>query len=123
MLICIRIFVGFGEGAIFPGCAAMLSTWVPLRERSLGTTAVFSGAIFGSIVGSALSGIILDVIGWRNVFYIFGAISFIWCIIFVGFSFSIHFCRHHASDLSSSGLFSLTVRLIIHSLALLNVSI
>ena len=82
-LIATRIVIGLGEGLIYPGCAAMLSSWTPVHERSKMLTLTFSGAQIGSIVGSLASGVLLDMYDWGSVFYFFGALSAAWVIFFV----------------------------------------
>ncbi|KAK4874653.1 hypothetical protein RN001_014013 [Aquatica leii] len=88
-LIVLRIFVGFGEGTVFPALAAMLAKWVPSSERSRIGTLAFSGVQMGNIVGNTLSGIIIDSTkSWESVFYTFGTIGILWFILWVILCFS-----------------------------------
>lgn len=82
-LIVFRVIIGMGEGVVFPACNTLLAAWTPLKERSITTTVVYSGGMIGSVIGSALSGILLSNYGWRSVFYIFGGAGVLWCILFV----------------------------------------
>ena len=43
-LIILRIIVGVGEGCLQPACATLMSSWIPLRERSRIGAIIFSGA-------------------------------------------------------------------------------
>lgn len=81
-LIALRIIVGMGEGMIFPSCNTLLAAWTPMKERSITATVVYSGGMLGSIFGSSISGILISNYGWTSVFYWFGGVSIIWCIIF-----------------------------------------
>lgn len=82
-LIVSRVIVGLGEGAVFPACNTLLAAWTPMKERSISATIVYSGGMVGSIFGSSLSGILMSHYGWRSVFYIFGGVAVIWCVLFV----------------------------------------
>lgn len=72
-----------GEGIIFPSCNTLLAAWTPLKERSITATVVYSGGMLGSIFGSSISGLLISNFGWTSVFYSFGAVAVIWCIVFV----------------------------------------
>lgn len=83
VLIVFRVIVGMGEGIIFPSCNTLLAAWTPLKERSITATVVYSGGMLGSIFGSSISGLLISNYGWTSVFYWFGGVAVIWCIIFV----------------------------------------
>lgn len=73
-----------GEGTTFPALSALLATWVPLSERSKLGSFVFGGGQIGTILGTALSGLLLDYFeGWESVFYFFGILGILWFIAFV----------------------------------------
>lgn len=83
-LIALRFLEGLGEGTTFPALSALLATWVPLKERSKLGSFVFGGGQVGTIVGTALSGVLIDYYdSWESVFYFFGVLAIIWFIIFV----------------------------------------
>lgn len=63
---------------------ALLAQWAPPLERSKLGSLVFGGAQFGTIVGNALSGVVLQATeDWRSVFYLFGGLGALWFIIWV----------------------------------------
>ena len=83
-LIVIRVLMGIGEGTTFPALSVLLSHWVPLRERSKLGAFVFGGGQIGSVLGSSLSGLIIDRFkSWEPVFYFFGCMAVIWFVVFV----------------------------------------
>lgn len=86
-MIIFRVIIGMGEGIIFPSCNTLLAAWTPLKERSITATVVYSGGMLGSIFGSSISGLLISNYGWTSVFYWFGGVAVIWCIIFVCFAF------------------------------------
>lgn len=63
---------------------ALLATWIPLRERSKLGSFVYGGGQVGTIIGTALSGVIIHHFEtWESAFYFFGGAAVIWFIIFV----------------------------------------
>lgn len=83
-LITLRFLEGLGEGTTFPALSALLSTWVPVNERSKLGSFVFGGGQIGTILGTLLSGILIDYFEtWQAVFYFFGILGVIWFIVFV----------------------------------------
>lgn len=77
------MIVGAGEGFVFPSCSTLLAAWTPLKERSIAVSVVYSGGMIGSVIGSSCSGLLIEKYGWTSVFYVFGGVSVIWCIVFV----------------------------------------
>lgn len=78
-----RLLEGLGEGTTFPALSALLATWVPLKERSKLGSLVFGGGQIGNILGTAVSGLLIEYFnGWESVFYFFGIMGVVWFIIF-----------------------------------------
>lgn len=87
-LCVVRFIQGLGEGPIVPCTHAMLAHWIPPGERSRSGAAVYAGAQFGTIISMPLSGLLATYGfdgGWPSIFYVFGAVSTIWCICFICF--------------------------------------
>ncbi|XP_016938903.2 putative inorganic phosphate cotransporter [Drosophila suzukii] len=85
-LCVVRFIQGLGEGPIVPCSHSLLAQWVPPDERSLAGAAVYAGAQFGTIVSMPLSGLLAHYGfdgGWPSIFYVFGLLSTIWCILFI----------------------------------------
>jgi len=85
-LCVVRFIQGLGEGPIVPCSHSLLAQWVPPEERSLAGAAVYAGAQFGTIVSMPLSGLLAHYGfdgGWPSIFYVFGLLSTIWCILFI----------------------------------------
>ncbi|XP_012262476.2 putative inorganic phosphate cotransporter [Athalia rosae] len=81
-LVVLRILMGLGEGTTFPALNFMLAQWTPPTERSRMGSMVFAGAQLGTVYASSISGILLDLYGWRSVFYFFGSVGVAWTLIF-----------------------------------------
>ncbi|XP_046750723.1 putative inorganic phosphate cotransporter isoform X1 [Diprion similis] len=86
-LIVLRILMGLGEGTTFPALNVLIAEWAPPHERSKIGTMVMTGTQVGSVVGNALSGILLEYspIGWPLVFYFFGSLSALWLVTWILF--------------------------------------
>ena len=79
LLIAVRVAMGLFEGFTFPASYAILGKWAPPLERTFMKTICTSGLFLGTVIGMALSGVIVKQFGWTWVFYIFGFIAIIWC--------------------------------------------
>lgn len=72
-----------GEGTTFPALSALLAAWIPLKERSKLGSFVFGGGQIGTILGTAVSGLLIDYFdSWESVFYFFGILGVVWFILF-----------------------------------------
>lgn len=76
-LILARIFFGFGEAPLFPAMNQYTFYWFPLRERGFSTAIPHTGSVFSMVVAPPLIVWILQLFGWRAVFYICAIIGFV----------------------------------------------
>jgi len=79
-LLVTRVFMGIGEGIIFPSIYAMFGRWVPETERSRGIGTLFSTFPLGSVFALLATSWIVMHYGWEVSFYAFGAVGFVWLI-------------------------------------------
>jgi ACS family tartrate transporter-like MFS transporter len=75
----LRFLLGVAEAGFFPGIILYLSYWFPARERARAVSRFMTGSAVAGIVGSPLSGAILDYLdgvaglaGWQWVFLVEG---------------------------------------------------
>jgi ACS family hexuronate transporter-like MFS transporter len=73
-----RFLLGIGEGGGFPGSAKAVSEWFSSRERSFAFGVFNTGSALGAVVAAPLIAFIVYQLGWRWVFYITGAVGFVW---------------------------------------------
>ncbi|XP_070554720.1 sialin-like [Ptychodera flava] len=83
VLFTLRFLTGFVQGVVFPVHHGMWGKWAPPLERSELMSFSCSGTNIGSVLASALSGIIADTLGWQYVFYITGCFGVAWVICWV----------------------------------------
>lgn len=86
-VVCVfRVINGLFQGCIYPCLHTLLSNWVHPSERSLLSVFTYSGAQFGVFIMMLISGVIADsIMGWPGIFYISGAIGFVWSIVWFFF--------------------------------------
>lgn len=79
-LIVCRFMTGIGEGVMFPAAGAMVARWLPPQERTKISTMLVSGTSIGTVLGNALSGVLIQQssIGWSLIFYFFGCCGVFW---------------------------------------------
>ncbi|XP_014232240.1 putative inorganic phosphate cotransporter [Trichogramma pretiosum] len=86
VLICFRIVTGLAQGFAYPALNVMLSGWVPAKHKSTVAAIVYAGAPLGTVAAMGTSGPLLayfapDRIGWEIVYYLFGSMSLLWCLV------------------------------------------
>ncbi len=70
--------LGLGEAANFPACIKTVSEWFPRKERALATGIFNSGANAGPLAVPIIVVFFKDLVGWRGVFVMTGAMGFLW---------------------------------------------
>ncbi|XP_058411103.1 sodium-dependent phosphate transport protein 4 [Diceros bicornis minor] len=80
-LIATRIVQGLTQGSGFGGQFAIWERWGPPRERSQLCSIALSGLVLGALAAILLGGIISEALGWPFVFYIFGGIGCVCCLL------------------------------------------
>lgn len=83
-LIAVRFFLGISEAPFFPGVFYLLSCWYTRKELALRYALLYSGLILATAISGLLAagifaglGGVADLAGWRWLFIIEGAISFV----------------------------------------------
>jgi predicted MFS family arabinose efflux permease len=76
LLLLARIICGMATGGIFPVGLAIIGDAVPVAERQVAIARWLAITIGGNLLGAAFAGLVADLFGWREVFFIialFGA--------------------------------------------------
>jgi len=73
-----RFLLGMGEGGGFPGSAKVVSEWFPTKERSFAFGIFNTGSGVGAVIAPPLIALIVLTLNWRWMFFITGALGFIW---------------------------------------------
>ncbi|XP_073811730.1 putative inorganic phosphate cotransporter isoform X1 [Musca autumnalis] len=89
LMFALRVAQGLLQGSVHPATHAMLAKWAPVEERGALGTFCYSGSQFGTVVMLAVSGVIAQSsLGWPGIFYISGAMGFVWAICWFFFAAS-----------------------------------
>jgi MFS transporter, ACS family, hexuronate transporter len=75
--------LGIGEAGNFPAAIKAVAEWFPKKERAFATGIFNSGANIGAVVAPILVPWLLTAYGWREAFWITGAVGFIWVIFWL----------------------------------------
>jgi sugar phosphate permease len=78
--IVVRFLFGIGEAGAFPGATRAMQLWYPRRERGLVQGITHSASRLGAAISPPIVVLIMSSLGWRPVFYICGAIGFLWSL-------------------------------------------
>jgi len=81
-LVGVRFLFGAGEAGAFPNVARVITRWFPPQERGRARGTVTTISLFGGVLAPALFGTLIDIIGWRATFAVFGAVGVVWAILF-----------------------------------------
>ncbi|GAB4018490.1 MFS transporter [Spirosoma koreense] len=80
-----RVGLGIGEAGNYPAAVKAVAEWFPKKERGLATGLFNAGTSIGVVVAVVLVPWILNRYGWHEVFWITGALGFIWLFFWIIF--------------------------------------
>ncbi|WP_373497488.1 MFS transporter [Aquiflexum sp.] len=78
-----RIGLGIGEAGNFPAAMKAVSEWFPKKERGIATGIFNAGTSIGVVAALFLVPWILSYYGWKEVFWITGALGFVWLLFWL----------------------------------------
>jgi sugar phosphate permease len=78
--IVVRFLFGVGEAGAFPGATRAMQLWYPQRERGLVQGVTHSASRLGAALAPPIVVLIMSYLGWREVFFICGAVGFLWSV-------------------------------------------
>jgi ACS family glucarate transporter-like MFS transporter len=82
-LLAARFLFGVGEAGAFPNISRSFAKWFPQRERGSAHGVVFMGTRLGGAIAPPIVAVLMGSLGWRQSFFIFGAIGVIWCVFWL----------------------------------------
>ncbi len=78
LLLVLRLLLGVGESVGFPCTSKILATAVPSESLGTANGIIAFAYLMGPAVGTFAGGLLIDRIGWRATFVVFGAASLLW---------------------------------------------
>jgi ACS family D-galactonate transporter-like MFS transporter len=82
-LMVFRLLLGIGEGGAFPSATRAMTHWFPPSERGFAQGITHSFARLGGAITPPVVLGIVAMSGWRESFFILGAISLLWTVLYV----------------------------------------
>ncbi|QMU28269.1 MFS transporter [Adhaeribacter radiodurans] len=80
-----RVGLGIGEAGNFPAAMKAVAEWFPKSERAKATGIFNAGTSIGVVMALIIVPGILKYYGWQEVFWITGALGFVWLIFWLIF--------------------------------------
>ena len=80
-LLVLRFLIGVAEGGVWPAILVIIAHWFPQSERGRANSYFIMNIAIASIITGPVSGWLVTTYGWRAVFLVEGAVSFL--LIFV----------------------------------------
>lgn len=77
-----RVGVGAGEAGCVPATHSMLGDYYPRELRARALAVVTGVTALGGLVGMAGGGVLAQTVGWRNGFFLLGAIGLVLSLVF-----------------------------------------
>ncbi len=81
-LTIMRFLFGVGEAGAFPNLTKAFSNWFVGEDRTRAQAIMWLAARWGGALTPLLVVFVLDFVNWRQSFYMFGAVGFIWAFLF-----------------------------------------
>src|SRR5262249_9194115 len=81
-LLAFRFLFGAGEAGALPNAARVVSRWFPPQDRGQATGAITPPALSGGAIAPFLAALLIESIGWRLTFAVFGVVGVAWAALF-----------------------------------------
>jgi sugar phosphate permease len=78
LLLLIRFLFGAGEAGALPNAARVISRWFPRGKRGPAQALISTCAQIGGATAPAVAALLIELIGWRWAFVIFGSLGILW---------------------------------------------
>jgi ACS family glucarate transporter-like MFS transporter len=80
-LLVVRFLFGVGEAGAFPNMAGCVRRWFPAEQRAAAQGVIWSASRIGGALAPLTIVPLVKVMGWRHMFFLCGAIGFVWTIV------------------------------------------
>jgi MFS family permease len=83
-MLLVRFLFGCGEAGAFPNLTRVVGAWFPFQERGAAQGAIWMCARVGGAIAPVIIGALTVALGWREAFWVLGAVGVVWCLLFYG---------------------------------------
>ncbi len=101
-LFAARFFTGIGEASLYPAAMSLIAERFPIAQRGKAMGAFGAAAALGSGAGVALGGFLAEALGWRQVFFFYGAGGLLLLPFLASVTEDVRAVRHAESERSVS---------------------
>jgi predicted MFS family arabinose efflux permease len=70
-----RVLVGLAAGGVVPISFALVGDMIPITERQVAMGRLLFAIMTGNLLGATCAGVVGDLVGWRGVFFVTGALG------------------------------------------------
>lgn len=81
-LLVVRFLFGAGEAGAYPNAARVIRSWYPSRERGRVQGTLLTASLIGGALSPIVAGELIQLLGWRWTFLVFGVVGIVWAIWF-----------------------------------------
>ncbi|WP_020475189.1 MFS transporter [Zavarzinella formosa] len=81
-LMIVRFLFGAGEAGALPNAARVIARWYPVHERGRVQGLMLAAAQFGAVLAPVGAGFLIECLGWKWSFGVFGLVGVVWAIGF-----------------------------------------
>lgn len=82
-LLILRILLGIAEGVHFSAILKMSADWLPKTLRARSISIGLLGVPLASLIGAPFLTYLIEALGWRGMFFVLGALGFVWVFVWV----------------------------------------
>ncbi len=82
MLVSVRFLFGAGEAGAYPNAARVIARWFPISGRGMAQGLMLTSAQIGAAAAPPAAQALIDVVGWRGAFAVFGSLGIVWALAF-----------------------------------------
>lgn len=82
LLMLIRFLFGAGEAGALPNTVRVVARWIPIDERGWSQGMILTCMQLGAVVSPVVATYLIDAVGWRATFAIFGSLGIVWGALF-----------------------------------------
>ena len=79
-----RLVLGLGESVAFPCSSKLLAEHLPAHRLGAANGMIGAGLALGPAFGTLVGGLLMAKLGWRPVFILFGLVSILWLVPWLG---------------------------------------
>lgn len=80
-ILSVRFLFGMGAAGAYPNSAGVIARWFPPSERARSQGVVWAASRLGGVLAPLLIVPLQQWFGWRTVFWVLGAVGFLWAAV------------------------------------------